>query len=156
MESTVTVRGSCAKRVQREPPFLLPTTSLRQKYRHAERESLPFILQFGGVPQNGNFSRSRRVRGSRGPGHEGLQPQLTFSRRKLVKSTSSGPEVSMDLQVQFERCGATSPSTLDHLMLLRGSYPWSDGVDMGGVHRGACTAAHRCIDYTLNGFSGCS
>jgi len=44
----------------------------RQKYRHTERESLPFTLQFGGVAPNRSFSRSRRVRGSRGPGHEGL------------------------------------------------------------------------------------
>jgi len=48
------------------------TANNRQKYRHAERESLPFTLQFGGVAPSGSFSRSRRVRGSRGPGHEGL------------------------------------------------------------------------------------
>jgi len=63
----------------------------------------------------------------------------------------------MDLQVHFERWGATSPSTVDHLTSMRGgSYPWSDGVDMGRVHREAYTAAHRCIDYRMNVFLGCS
>ena len=85
------------------PAAAARAASGRQKYRHAERESLPFIFQFGGVAPNASCSHSRRDRDSRGPGHEGLYYQLIFSRRKRVKSTCSGPEVSMDLQVHFER-----------------------------------------------------
>ena len=75
----------------------------RQNYRHAKQKTPPFYLQFGGVATNVNFSRSRRVRDSRDPSHDGLKIQLRFSRRKSIKSTSSGPEVPMDLQVHFKR-----------------------------------------------------
>ena len=46
----------------------------------------PVHLPFGGVAPNGSFSRSKRVRGSRGPGLEGLLPQLRFDHRKRVQN----------------------------------------------------------------------
>jgi len=78
------------------------SASQRQKYRHAERESLPFTLPFGGVGPNGSFSRSRRVRGSRGPGLEGLQPRLRSARMKRVQKYQSRSKLPKDLQVHFD------------------------------------------------------
>jgi len=108
----------------------------RQKYRQAERESLPFTSRLGESPRTGASPVLNEFGVAEVPVSRVYCPNLDLLVGSVSKVTRSRSEIQKDLQVHLDWRGATSPSTRDHLTLLRdGSFPWNTGMHPARMHR---------------------